>query len=102
MIIFCAYVGEHVYVCLRGAIIYTHMLYICNLLHILYIYIYVYGAWFYMYICDYIYIYIYIYIIDIYIYIYYIYIYIYYIYIHSIGVRLCYNIYNAYKDLHIV
>ena len=42
MIIFCAYVGEHVYVCLRGAIIYTHMLYICNLLHILYIYIYIY------------------------------------------------------------
>ena len=30
------------YVCLRGAIIYTHMLYICNLLHILYIYIYIY------------------------------------------------------------
>ena len=42
MIIFCVYVGEHVYVCLRGAIIYTHMLYICNLLHILYIYIYIY------------------------------------------------------------
>ena len=42
---------EHVYVCLCGAIIYTHMLYICNLLHILYMYIYVY-----------IYIYIYIYI----------------------------------------
>ena len=41
MIIFCAYVGQHVYVCLRGAIIYTHMLYICNLLHILYIYIYI-------------------------------------------------------------
>ena len=59
MIIFCAYVGQHVYVCLRGAIIYTHMLYICNLLHILYIYIYIYledgficiyGVWLYTYI----------------------------------------------------
>ena len=96
MIIFCVYVGQHVYVCLRGAIIYTHMLYICNLLHILYIYIYIYRerererGWFYMDLWS----------VIIYIYIIYIY-----IYIRSIGthhVRLCCNIYNAYNDLYIV
>ena len=64
---------KHVYMCLCSAIIYTHMLYIRNSLHILQIYMY--GAWFHMYMPSVI-IYIYIYIYNIYIYIIYI------IYIH--------------------
>ena len=60
---------EHVYVFLCGAIIYTHVLYICNLLHILYIYIciyiYIWRMILYVFMeCDYIHIY------NIYIYIY--------------------------------